>query len=154
MHKTIRILTLVAAMIIGAGEIWAEDGVKYIDKSGVEQTANNVTVLTGSTELATLGADGTEKWYVVKNSNTDGVDAVFSSGIELAGVVHLILADGAEMTVDQDATSRRAITGAHALTIYGQSGGTGSLKASGNLIIANGTGGNVIETADLTICGG
>ena len=154
MHKTIRILTLVAAMIIGAGETWAEDGVKYIDESGVEQTANNVTVLTGSTELATLGADGTEKWYVVKNSNTDGVDAVFSGGIELAGVVHLILADGAEMTVAQDATSRRAITGAHALTIYGQSGGTGCLEVSGEISIADGTYPDFVNLADLTICGG
>lgn len=36
-------------MIVGAGQAWAEDGVKYIDENGTEQTCTEYTVLDGTT---------------------------------------------------------------------------------------------------------
>ena len=148
------LMMLITTATAGAETI---DGVKYIDQSGVEQTANGVMVLTGSADLMTLGTDGTVTWYVVKNSNTDasvngGVDAVFSSGIELVGDVHLILADGAEMTVANNSSD--AIGGSGNLTIYGQGGETeGALTATckGNCICIVGNitiNGGIVTTAE------
>ena len=65
-----------------------ENGVKYLDASGTEQTANNVTVVDSSTNEWNNG------WYVVKSSVT------FSERITVTGNVHLILADGNTLTAN------------------------------------------------------
>ena len=67
-----------------------------------------------------LGADNTETWYAVRNNVTTNVR------IEVRGSVHLILCDGKTLTT----TSGIMVNAGNNLTIYGQSGGTGTLNAS------------------------
>ena len=66
----------------------AENGVKYLDASGTEQTANNVTVVDSSTK------EWRDGWYVVNGAVTIG------DRVTVSGEVHLILADNASLTVN------------------------------------------------------
>ena len=149
MTRTIKILTLLAAMIITAVTAWADvasiDGVKYIDENGEEQTANGVTVLDGTeTELAA-------GWYVCNSENLS-----YTGTVTLTGEVYLILADGKTMNVG---TSENGINGpgimysnydhGQSLTIYGQSGGTGALN-----VYVSGENKDAISAQDVTINGG
>ena len=125
MKKQLLMMTMLLLTTVTA---WAEtiDGVKYIDASGVEQTKDGVTVLTGGGSDNIFLAGG---WYVV-NSNIS-----YSATIYLQGDVHLILADGKTMNIG---TSENPISGhgieysdyinGQSLTIYSQSGGTGALN--------------------------
>ena len=75
MHKTIRILTLlVAAMIVGAGEAWAEttDGVNYCGKSDVNDGKNLVWYVTEE------GTDGVKTLHIDKNPAVTDANADFS----------------------------------------------------------------------------
>ena len=119
---------------------WSD--VSYIDANGVEQTCSEYTPLGSSTgSTVRLGTAGTEAWYVVSGSYA----------LSFSGDAHLILMDGAKLTVE----------GAHPisvngnLTIYGQSGGTGSLEATSDnstaIDVANGGNNN---NGYLTINGG
>ena len=105
-------------------------------------TANSCTAVTSST--TTMGAANTEKWYVVSSNVT------VSSSITVNGTVHLILCDGATLTVNGGI----AVTAGDALYIYSQSSGTGQL-------IANATGlngfagiGGGSSVGNITIHGG
>ena len=112
-------------------------GVDYIDPTAAanEQAkttpANTKVYILEGTHGATALAGG---WYVVKNTNTDanvnsGIDAEFTGQLQINGETHLILADGAEMTVNSGTTPAIESTGA--LTIYGQGGETeGKLNAT------------------------
>ena len=93
-RKTIRILMLLlVAMSLGIGEAKAEtvNNVKYIDADGVEKTQDNVTVLEGSSSATVLPGG----WYIVTGNNIS-----YGSGLSFSGDTHLILADGAAMTVN------------------------------------------------------
>ena len=82
-------------MIVGAGQAWAEDGVKYIDENGTEQTCTEYTVLDGTE--TTLGKTGEDIWYVSNTAATenDGKGLVYTGEQIFSGThVHLILADG------------------------------------------------------------
>ena len=116
--------------------------VTYIDADGKEQTCSNYTVLTGKeTELTTAG------WYVV-------ADAIYyTDGILLDGDTHIILCDGASMNIG---TAESPANGSgdrnkgffgylYDLSIYGQSGNTGSLSIYSEYSFA---------VNDLTIAGG
>ena len=98
--------------------------VEYIDDSGVKRTHTNPTVLTNSMTSLSAG------WYVVENTVTDGdgIDVSFSSVLILSGDVHIILADGAEMSINSDTDGIDASESSGSLTIYGQSAGTGKLS--------------------------
>ena len=86
--------------------------------SFVEHTVDDPTTINAST--TTMGADGTETWYVVRSNVTVG------SRIEVRGTVHLILRDGKTLT----ASKGIMVNTGNSLTIYGQSGGTGVLNAT------------------------
>ena len=112
----------------------------YIDANGNTQTCRNYTVLTNSTNISNLSAG----WYVVTE------DVSYSSRFYCGrGDIHLILYDGAKMTVETN--SGEAIRmGNGSLTIYALSTGSsiGQLAATAsndNCIYANGS---------ITICGG
>ena len=95
--------------------------VTYLDNNGAEKTVQAVPIDNTMTSLE-------EGWYVV-NSNV-----VYTSSITFSGKVNLILADGCTMSVGTEEvpiTSKAAIgtNRSYTLTIYGQSGGTGTLKA-------------------------
>ena len=138
-------------------DLYAQWTAPYIDADGNEQTCSNYNIITGSTDnTVTLGTNGTESWYVV-----DDNVSITNNGSEVLnfhGAVHLILMDGATLTV----AGRLPISAYGSLTIYGQSHGTGCLVANGsssaisvsdyNNLIANvGTltinGGNITATS-------
>ena len=121
---------LLAAIVVATGETWAQ-GYNYIDANGVlKNTAtdniaasNNVIVLDGSE--TTLGEADQETWYIAQRTLNYG------SSITIKGNTHLILADGAEMTVTADSNPYPFLFDNGSLTIYGQGGETeGSLTAT------------------------
>lgn len=107
-RKTIRILMLLlVAMGLGIGEAKSETvqtvkNVKYMgwddtQKKLVEMTTPegvNVIVLEGTE--TTLGSDGVETWYIVKGTINYDKNSIHY----VNGDTHLILADGADLTVN------------------------------------------------------
>lgn len=121
-RKTIRILMLLlVAMGLGIGEAKSEtvQKVKYMgwddeQKKLVEKTTPegvDVTVLEG-TETA-LGSAGVETWYIVKGT----INYDKNSNFSISGDTHLILADGADLTVKKTVVIDNAN-----LIIYSQGG--------------------------------
>ena len=119
------------------------DSISYIDDKGITQTRDSATEVTGSD--TTWGADdNVEHWYVVNSTLT------IDGRIEVTGDVHLILANGYTL----NAAKGINVTGTNRLTIYGQSGGTGKLTATGGSQQA-GIGGNYGQSGGtITINGG
>lgn len=126
----------------------AENGVKYLDARGTEQTANNVTVVDRSTKEWRNG------WYVASGSVT------ISKRVTVSGDVRLILEDGAVLTINsgiqvQDDDPDPNNGSANKLTIYAQSDkeNMGTLTATGEN--GAGIGGGDWENAGtITINGG
>ena len=110
----------------------ADGTIKYIDATVITEGGYSTTSST------TLDAG----WYVVTGSDVD-----FKGSLQCPGDLHLILADGAKMTVTHTA-SERGIYVSGTLTIYGQAAGTGELVASATK--RNG----IYAVGDLTINGG
>ena len=129
-----RLICIVFALALTAGLFAALGGaalaasgepVPYVDAQGKTQTVQDPTPLAGDTTAWDGG------WYVVQGSVS------IEGRITVTGTAHLILADGAKLDAKQGITT----TGA-TLNIYGQSQGTGTLTASGNVGSA-GIGGGV-----------
>ena len=117
-------LTLVA--VLGAMTAWAEDiEVTYIDADGTEKSVTATVVdLSGG---GIYGTEGEEHWYVANGE----VRLAYLNFMD--DHAHLILADGAKLTVD-DAMFGFVFNAEKNLTIYGQKEGTGQLIASaGNI---------------------
>ena len=127
----------------GISLLSTQEKVSYIDptKEQTEQTCDSATVVTA--DDTTWGDDGNNGWYVV-NSNV-----TISTRVTVTGDVHLILADGASL----DAAQGVNVGAGNSLTIYGQSGGTGKLTATGGGFQA-GIGGNSNQSGTITINGG
>ena len=131
--------------------------VSYIDENGKEQSCWNYTVLR-TNELPDGCSSWSELpggWYVVKNSNTsdednNGVDFYRTGDIVFKGDTHLILCDGAEMSVSRDDDGTTFQSGG-TLTIYGQSGGTGTLSVTNT---SNNISNGIQAEVGLTINGG
>ena len=66
------------------------DNVTYLDANGTEQTVSDYTTLTGNETTLTAG------WYLVDS------DITIDHTLNISGEVHLILADGAKLTVNGD----------------------------------------------------
>ena len=93
----------------------------YIDASGAPQTHDCL-------ELNANVAIWDQAWYVVAGNLNFG-----TGGITVNGNVNLVLANGASMTVvGGPGKAGINVPYGSSLTIYGQSGGTGTLTASGN----------------------
>ena len=124
----------------GMVNLLAENGVSYLDKNGDEQTAENVTVVESST---TAWSDG---WYVVNGAVTIGSRATVS------GEVHLILADGASLTVNGGINVAKD----NSFSVYAQSAGKnmGTLTATGGPSAAGIGGGYLVSGGNITISGG
>lgn len=111
----------------------------YIDASGTPQTHDCL-------ELNANVATWDQSWYVVSGNLDFG-----TGGITVDGNVNLVLADGASMSVvGGPGKAGVNVPYGSSLTIYGQSGGTGTLTASGNPDDGYGSGGAGIggNTAD------
>ena len=111
----------------------------YIDASGTPQTHDCL-------ELNANVATWDQSWYVVSGNLDFG-----TGGITVDGNVNLVLADGASMSVvGGPGKAGINVPYGSSLTIYGQSGGTGTLTASGNPNDEYGSGGAGVggNTAD------
>ena len=122
---------------------------KYIDADGAQQT-HAVTLIGSSSGLVTLAGG----WYAVSG------DVIISNGLVFTSATHLILTDGASLSVQSKTDSQKntAIT-ATDLTIYGQTLGTGTLNAnasnSESSMIDNSFSAYGIETSgSVVLCGG
>ena len=108
--------------------------ISYIDGEGNPQQCGDYTPITSSSN--TYGASGETHWYVVSSDVT-----ISSAELSFKDAhVHLILCDGVTLTVRQVNCAMKN------LSIYGQSQGTGALKANAS--------GQAILCKDLTINGG
>lgn len=115
--------------------------VSYLDASGVTQTCTSATKVTADATNWTTG------WYVVQGTVTA------NSRITVSGEIHLILADGCTLIVNGGIQ----VDGSNALTIYGQTAGTGKLIAqnvSGPHAGIGGTGDNSLSGGTVTASGG
>ena len=143
MKKSRRILAFVLSMVmclslLPANITFAADNVSYVNASGVAQTPVSATDITSSTTTWSNG------WYYASGNVTIG------SRVTVSGTVNLILADGATLT----ASGGVAVNSGNTLIIWGQSGGTGKLVATGGENQA-GIGGNYKTSAGtITINGG
>ena len=142
-------------------ELWMPTmAVPYVDATGKlhddltnpggtgEKDAALAYILDGTE--TTLGADGTDTWYVaLPTAENGGYDLTKFNQITLNGNVHLILADGAVMK----ATGTNGIKGSEyaSLIIYGQSNQTGKLTAASNVDDEYGL---YLDHGDLVINGG
>ncbi|EOS41486.1 hypothetical protein C809_04304 [Lachnospiraceae bacterium MD335] len=120
---------------------WDSSKVTYTDK-----TADSCTPVADSAEAVTWNAG----WYVVNSTVT------ISEPITVTGAVNLILADDCTL----DAQKGIVVTTDNSLTIYAQSGGTGTLNATGTTDSSNnasaGIGGSTdsLNSGAITIHGG
>ena len=94
-------------------------GITYLDASGAQQTCDNATAVTE--DDTTWGTDNETTWYVAQG------DVTIESRVTVTGDVHLILADGCNLTVNGGIYVSSWT--ASKLTIYGQENGTGELYA-------------------------
>ncbi len=132
--------------------VFAADAVPY---QAWDESSGTVKAATPCMDYETIsdqnawGTAGQETWYVLKEDKT------YSSRITVKGTVNLILCDGATLT----AGGGIAVTAGNTLNIYGQSGGTGALVATGGNenagIGGNGANGTVnIHGGTVTATGG
>lgn len=136
-----RAAMLLLAVMMTTTATWADD-VNYIDADGSSKS-HDATALAGS-ETEWTG------WYVA-----DGTVEI-TGRVTASGEAHLILKDGATLTIPKGIT----VTEGNSLTIYGQSGGTGQLTIAspdqgyagiGAYVISSG---NATKTGTITINGG
>ena len=114
------------------------DPVGYIDENNQPQTCGEYTEVTDGLTAWSSG------WYVVEGNVT------IAQRVTVSGDVKLILTDGCNLTVNGGID----VSGSNALTIYGQSGGTGSLEAFGTGDNAGIGGGERGSVGSITINGG
>jgi len=130
MNKTLFLALLptpcsLVALLCLMGNVWALDNVPYLDESGVEQTADGVTVINANGGKRTLNAG----WYLVRGAFTN------DSTIAISGTVHLILEDGSDLMVrGSSGNAGINVSEGNSLSIYAQSTGDsmGKLTATGN----------------------
>ena len=124
----------------GDKQFWAKWAIFYIDANGDTQPCNNFTVLTNTTDISNLSAG----WYMV----TENVS--YSKQFKCSkGDIHLILCDGAKMTIESNSSNPIEVSG-YSLTIYAQS--TGS--SMGQLVATTSDKIGIYASGSITICGG
>lgn len=130
----------------GCGRSGMQAAVKYLDENGAEKECTKYTVVKSDTTTWNSG------WYVVKDSVTLEAPVTISEKSD----VHLILCDGKTLTVTGGTISIDGFADEQSLTIYGQSGGTGALKAqSADVTEADGDAeSNGMKLYRLTVNGG
>ena len=95
--------------------------VPYIDANGTQQTCSSYTVIESSNSSVELGTNGQDGWYVVSGNVT------ITGQLWLKGTNnHLILCDGASLTISHAMQHAVGIYVANNLYIYGQSAGSGT----------------------------
>ena len=153
MNRTIHFLStsrtaliLLLATLLNAATAqgaWADtETVSYIDADGNAQT-HEATVLTGNEEPSQWGSiDLSAGWYVVKGNISYTNQINYSNP---TGTIHIILADGAQMSVEYNGYDAISLFSYHPLAIYGQSAGTGRLSVTSDHIAIYASGGITIN---------
>ena len=139
-----RAAMMLLMMVLTAATTWAQtrESVSYIDANGNEQTVT-ATVLTGEETVGKWNnIDLAAGWYVVK-SNISYTDRFAGTGSP--GTINIILADGAEMTVNVSDNPAISPSNRYPLAIYGQSSGTGRLTVTSDRTAINPSGGLTIN---------
>jgi hypothetical protein len=127
--------------------VTATVSVPYIAADGTTQYCASYTLIQSSNSNVSLGSiNNDEAWYVVPAGEVTISGKLYISG----KAVHLILCDGAELTVTES-SYLDAVSCPRSLTIYGQSAQSGSLTAT-----ATGSAGYGIKAddGDITVNGG
>ncbi len=124
----------------------AAEGISYIDEKGEEQTyTGEYTEITAESGVLEAG------WYVVSSDVTVKKNSEFNGSLRASGDVHLILCDGATLTL----TAGFIVSMDNSLTIYGQKDCTGILTTTGyNGYSYGGAGIGDVRTGTITINGG
>jgi uncharacterized repeat protein (TIGR02543 family) len=133
-------VTTIANGSTGDVELWAKWGIPYIDADGNTLYRNSATVLTSGTYVDGLSAG----WYVVTE------DVSYNSQFRCtSGDIHLILCDGAKMTVTNSSNAILVDNGS--LTIYAQSSGS----SMGQLVATSSNSDGIqASLGSVNICGG
>ena len=142
--KTLITCIIALAMVfsqISVNALAAEEQVSYYDRdTGKIQSVSAEVVTNTSTAW-----NGTTKWYVVKDNIT------INTRITVAGDVHLILANGANLNAEKGIE----VSDSNSLTIYAESAvGTGMLTAKGENLDAGIGGSQNNAGGTITITGG
>ena len=132
--------------------------VTYLDWDEENGRMTNATIGVGGYEQVTSDTRTFEdgRWYVVD----DNIEINDGGNIKVNGSAHLILCDGASMTVGSVSNSIAAIdvsasgSTTNSLTIYGQKSGSGKLTATGGKYGAGIGGGQGGAGGTVTINGG
>ncbi|MBR0281720.1 MAG: hypothetical protein IJQ81_09025, partial [Oscillibacter sp.] len=133
---------LPATTAFAADEVAYQDAAWNAETKTVDITPGSVTSYTVVTSGSTAWGAG---WYAVTGN------VKIASRVTVTGDVRLILCDGAKLTASTGIT----VTGdGNSLTIYGQSGGTGELEATGVSNSAGIGGGNNGAGGAITVNGG
>lgn len=107
-------LSLCPTWAFAADEGTGQQEVSYLDISGATQNCTEYTLVDSGASTWSGG------WYVVSGEVT------ISSRIPVSGDVRLILTDGCTLNANKGIE----VTSGSSLTIYGQTGGTGTLTAN------------------------
>ena len=113
--------------------------ISYVDASGAQQPP-----LSDYTPVKEDTVTWSDSWYAVIS------DVSFSSRITVSGKVNLILCDGVTLTASQGIT----VQGDDSLTIWAQSGGTGTLNATCSDSYRSGIGGLANSSAGTIVING
>ena len=128
----------------------AAAGDTYLDKDSKEQNIpDNITEITNNNPPTTWGDTANAGWYIVEGTVT------IDNRVTVSGDVHLILADGAHLTVNGGI----GVSGGNSFTIYAQSTGEGmgtliAQSNDGSDAGIGGTGGIFNHCGTITINGG
>ena len=91
--------------------------VSYIDEDGDTKSNSTASAVPSSTDPATLGEAGLEKWYTVSGTVT------LTKSLTINGNVHIILLDDAELKVTTTDSNAIVVSDSASLSIYAQSTG-------------------------------
>ena len=124
--------------------------VTFVGENGAPRTETCKIVESDFTTLSDTGT--TEGWYVVYNN------VEFSSSVAVSGDIKLVLMDGKTMTAaetgDMVFKAGLQVAAGNSLTIYAQSGGSGTLNVTGGSLSAGIGGSSGQAGGTVTINGG
>ena len=140
MNKLVKVYFTLFALLMSSTGVWAQETITYLNYVGgtavFEEATHTATQITSS-------SNNLSGWYYVEGEVT------ISNQVTLSGNTHLILCDGATLTIHTSIGSGIDLNG-HNLTIYAQSSGS----HKGKLIFNNSNGYGIEGYANVTINGG
>ena len=147
--KMMKRMMLGAAVVALGLTAFGATNVPYLDYNATTGAfeAKTCASCTEVTSETTAFADG--GWYVV---NSEVV--ISGHNIVVSGSAHLILCDGASLTISEGGDAAINVPQGTALTIYGQTEGTGSLHVDGHMSGAGIGGNKSCGNGSITINGG